>query len=64
MMPAKSSYYAKRSATVAAAALVWLVFAVLTFVAAIWAGSRAGEVLAGGRQILVNNHGRVEVEAK
>jgi hypothetical protein len=55
------SYYARRSLGVAAGAIAGLVFAVLTFGAAVWAGSRFGELLAGGRQVLVNNHGRIEV---
>jgi hypothetical protein len=55
------SYYARRSAGVAVGAIVGAVFGGMTFVVAIWAGSRAGEALAGGRQVLVNNHGRIEV---
>lgn len=60
-MITSKSYYARRGAGVAVGAVAGLVFAALTFGAAVWGGSHLGEWLAGGRQVLVNNHGRIEV---
>jgi hypothetical protein len=54
-------YYARRSLGVAVGAALGGLLSALTFLAFIWGGSRFGEWLAGGRQVLVNNHGRIEV---
>lgn len=55
------AYYAKRGVATVGAAVIGFVCAVLWLVGAVMVGSRVGEAWAGGRQVLVNNHGRVEV---
>jgi hypothetical protein len=55
------TYYVKRGAATVGAAVIGFVCAVLWLVGAVMVGSRIGEAWAGGRQVLVNNHGRIEV---
>jgi hypothetical protein len=60
-MSISRGYYARRGVATVGAAVIGLICAVLWLVGAVMVGSRVGEWWAGGRQVLVNNHGRIEV---
>lgn len=62
-MTASKSYYVKRSGAVAVGALLGAVTGVLWLFAAVWAGSRFGEWIAGGRQPFLGASGYTEAVA-